>query len=196
MNSTLPRITLVRHGETAWSASGQHTGRTDIPLAARGEENAAQLRSRLQGLQPSQVWSSPLQRARRTCELSGYGDAMEIEPDLSEWDYGDYDGRTTADIRKERPGWSLFRDGCPNGETVLDVGERADRLIARMRSLNEDVLLFGHGHMHRVLAARWVSLAARDGARFLLAPAAVSVLTYEHSIEEPAIALWNDHRPP
>jgi probable phosphoglycerate mutase len=194
MSKALPRIYLVRHGETEWSLSGQHTGKTDIPLTPHGEEEATGLRKRLSVLQPVLVLSSPLQRARRTCALAGWGDAMQIDADLSEWDYGDYDGRKTADIRKERPDWWLFRDGCPNGENAQDVGVRADSIIARVRALNGDVLLFGHSHMFRVLAARWIGIAAQGGACFILSPASVSALSYEHTVSEPVIALWNDDR--
>src|SRR5690349_15058934 len=130
MSQPLPRIYLVRHGATAWSASGQHTGSTDIPLTPQGEENAARLRKRLQGIEPVKILSSPLQRARRTCALAGFGDKMEVDPDLTEWNYGDYEGRTTADIRKENPAWFLFRDGGPHGETPEQVSQRADRLVA------------------------------------------------------------------
>lgn len=195
MSKALPSIYLVRHGETEWSLSGRHTGRTDIPLTAHGEEEAARLRKRLEEINPVQVLSSPLLRARQTCELAGWGDRMQIDADLSEWDYGDYDGRTTPEIKKERPDWSLFRDGCPNGETGEEVGLRADRIIARVRALDGDVLLFGHSHMLRILAARWLTLPAQGGAYFKLAPASVSVLSYEHTAAEPVIALWNDDRP-
>ena len=189
MSKALPRIYLVRHGETAWSASGQHTGGTDIPLSQRGEENAAGLRERLHGIRPVRILCSPLRRARATCDLAGFGGTVEIEPDLTEWGYGDYEGRTTADIRKERPDWSLFRDGCPNGEPLDLVGERADRSIRGLRALNGDALLFGHSHMFRVLVARWLALAPRAGAFFQLAPASISVLSFEHTTEEPVIAL-------
>jgi broad specificity phosphatase PhoE len=195
MSKALPRIYLVRHGETAWSITGQHTGRRDIPLTAHGEEEAARLRKRLEGIEPLQVLSSPSQRARRTCELAGWSEKMHIDADLSEWDYGDYDGRTTPDIKKERPDWSLFRDGCPNGETAEEVGRRADRVIACIRALNGDVLLFGHSHTFRILAARWLALPAQGGAYFTLAPASVSVLSFEHTAAEPVIALWNADGP-
>lgn len=195
MSKSLPNIYLVRHGETEWSLSGRHTGRTDIPLTPHGEEEAARLRERLQDLKPVQVLSSPLQRARRTCELAGWGDKMQIDADLAEWDYGAYDGRTTPEIKQERPDWSLFRDACPQGETLEEVGLRADRLIARVRALDGDVLLFGHGHMFRIIAARWLGLSAQGGAYFKLAPASVSALSFEHTEAEPAIALWNDDRP-
>lgn len=195
MSKALPNIYLVRHGETAWSLSGQHTGKTDIPLTAHGEAEAAGLRTRLAEIDPVQVLCSPLQRARRTCELAGWSGNMQIDADLSEWDYGDYDGRTTPEIKQGRPDWSLFRDGCPDGETVEAIGLRADRLIARLHALNGDVLLFGHGHMFRVLAARWLALSAQGGAYFKLAPASVSILSFEHTMAEPVIALWNDNRP-
>lgn len=194
MSGSLPKYYLVRHGETQWSASGRHTGTTDIPLTERGEQNAARLRARLAGLQPAHVFSSPLIRARRTCELAGFGDRMQIDPDLAEWGYGDYEGRTTADIRKERPDWSLFRDGCPKGEPLQDVAARADRIIARLRSLTGDAILFGHGHMLRILAARWLTIPPTGGALFELGPASLSTLSYEHTVTEPVIALWNDDR--
>jgi len=188
------KVTLVRHGETEWSLSGRHTGRSDIPLTPRGEANAARLQGRLADSSPVLVLSSPLQRARRTCELAGFGDRMQIDPDLAEWDYGQYEGRKTADIHKELPDWSLFRDGCPGGESADDVGRRADRAIARVRAVDGDAILFAHGHLLRVLAARWVALPPQSGALLLLAPASISILSYEHSLTEPAIALWNDGR--
>jgi broad specificity phosphatase PhoE len=195
MSEALPKIYVVRHGETEWSAANRHTGRSDIPLTERGEANAARLRQRLADVGPALVMSSPLRRARRTCELAGFGAAVEIDDDLIEWDYGVYDGRTTADIRKERPDWSLFRDGCPGGETAEQVGVRADRLIARLRAGGGNALLFGHSHMFRVLAARWLGLPAQSSALFHLDPASVSVLSYEHTTAEPVVALWNDDRP-
>lgn len=195
MSKALPNIYLVRHGETEWSLNGRHTGTTDIPLTAHGEDEAARLRKRLEEIKPVQVLSSPLQRARQTCTLAGWGDNMQIDADLSEWEYGDYDGLTTPEIKQERPDWSLFQDGCPRGETAEEVGLRADRLIARLRALNGDVLLFGHGHMFRILAARWLALPARAGAYFKLAPASVSILSYEHTASEPVISLWNNDRP-
>lgn len=194
MSKALPSIYLVRHGETEWSLTGRHTGSTDIPLTAHGEDQATHLRRRLEEIKPVQVLSSPLQRARQTGALAGWGEKMQIDADLSEWDYGDYDGRTTPEIKQERPDWSLFRDGCPHGETLEEVGLRADRLIARVRALNGDVLLFGHSHMFRILAARWLALPAQAGAYFKLAPASVSVLSFEHTAAEPVIALWNDDR--
>ena len=188
----LQRIYLVRHGETEWSLTGQHTGRTDIPLTPRGEEAARELGQRLRGIQFARVLASPRQRARRTCELTGLGPAAEIEPDLMEWDYGDYEGRRSADILKGRPDWNLFRDGCPQGETPAQVSGRADRLIARLRALEGDVALFSHGHFGRVLAARWVGLPVSAAQRLLLDTASLSILGYEHNhVESPVIALWN-----
>src|SRR6184192_974846 len=149
--ASLPEIYLARHGETAWTLTGQHTGRTDIPLTARGEHNAMSLRKRLNGVTFAKVFVSPLGRARRTCELAGFSDTGKIVADLQEWDYGDYEGRRTADIRRERPDWDLFRDGCPGGESVAAVGARADRVLAKLRGLDADVLLFSSGHISRVL---------------------------------------------
>jgi broad specificity phosphatase PhoE len=194
MEKALPEVYLARHGETALSLSGQHTGRTDIPLTPRGERHAVSLGERLRGTTFAQVLTSPLSRARRTCERAGYGERAEIDPDLQEWDYGQYEGRRTADIRRERPGWYLFRDGCPGGESVAAIGARADRLIARLRAIDGRVLLFSHGHVLRVLAARWLGRQAGDARHFLLSTAALSVLGYEHHLDEPAIRLWNDDR--
>lgn len=162
MSGVLPKVYLVRHGETAWTISGQHTSRTDIPLAERGEHAAQELRARLQGLSFAKVFTSPLQRARRTGELAGFGECAEIDPDLIEWDYGDYEGRRTSDIRAERPGWRLFDDGCPGGETLMEVSGRADRVIARVRALGGDVLVFAHRDILRILIARWIALPALE----------------------------------
>jgi probable phosphoglycerate mutase len=192
MSQSLPQVYLARHGETAWSLSGQHTGLTDIPLTERGEDNARRLGKRLKGLSFARVLTSPLQRARRTCELAGFGSAAQDDPDLLEFDYGDYEGRTTADIRKERPDWYLFCDGCPNGESVAPVGARADRVVARLRAVSGNVLLFSHGHFLRFLTARWLTLAPGEARRFLLSTATLSILGYEHSLNEAAIRLWND----
>jgi broad specificity phosphatase PhoE len=158
MSEALPVGYLARHGETAWSLSGQHTGRTDLPLTKRGERNARALGKRLQGPTFAQVLTSPLQRALRTCELAGFGAAVEIDPDLVEWGYGHYEGRCTADIHAELPDWQLFRDGCPGGESPEQVGARADRVIERVRAVRGDVLLFSSGRFLRVLAARWFGL--------------------------------------
>jgi broad specificity phosphatase PhoE len=194
MTPALPKIHLARHGETAWTISGQHTGLTDIPLTERGERNARRLGERLKGLTFARVFTSPLQRARRTCELAGYGSVAEVDPDLVEWNYGDYEGKTTADIRKERPDWQIFRDGCPGGESLSAIGSRADRVIARIRTIDGDVLLFSSGHFLRVLAARWLGLDVSSGRYFLLSTATLSVLGYEHNKGEPVIRLWNDAR--
>lgn len=190
----LPKIYLARHGETAWTVSGQHTGRTDIPLTERGERNAARLGERLKGLTFAKVFTSPLQRARRTCEISGFGSVAENDPDLREWDYGQYEGITTAEIHKTRPDWQLFRDGCPGGETLAQLGARADRVIGRVRAVSGDVLLFSSSHFLRVMTARWLGLAPSEGRLFLLSTASLSMLGYEHNLSEPAIRLWNDDR--
>jgi probable phosphoglycerate mutase len=187
-------IYLARHGETAWTVSGQHTGLTDIPLTERGEKNARGLGERLRGLAFAAVFTSPLQRARRTCELAGFGRAARVDPDLVEWNYGAYEGMTTADIRKQQPGWELFRDGCPSGETLADVAGRADRVIARVRALAADVLLFSSGHFLRVLGARWCGLDPADGRFLFLGTAALSIVGYEHGPGEPVLRLWNDSR--
>jgi len=194
MSETLPIIYLARHGETAWSLSGQHTGNTDIPLTERGEGNARRLGERLRGLQFAKVYTSPLIRAARTCELAGFGAAAEVDQDLREWNYGAYEGRRTVDIHKERPDWQLFRDGCPGGESPSLVGSRADRVIARVRGVAGDVLLFSSGHFLRVLAARWLRLEAGAGRYFLLGTAALSGLGFEHNLSQPVIRLWNDTR--
>jgi probable phosphoglycerate mutase len=192
MSETLSVIYLARHGETAWTLSGQHTGRTDIPLTPRGERNARRLRDRLQGLRFAKVLTSPLQRAVRTCDLAGFGSLAELDHDLVEWDYGEYEGRMTAEIHKERPGWRLFRDGCPGGETAKDVAERADRIITRVRRVNGNVLIFSSAHFLRVLAARWLGLAPEMGRCFVLSTASVSALGYEHDLSEPVVRLWDD----
>jgi broad specificity phosphatase PhoE len=192
MSELLPSVYLARHGETAWSLSGQHTGRTDLPLTERGQGDARALGLRLRGLPIAKIYSSPLQRALRTCELAGFGGVAEIDSDLVEWDYGRYEGRRTVEIHAERPGWLLFRDGCPGGETPDQVGARADRVIARLRAVPGDVLVFSSGHFLRVLAARWLGLAAAAGQYFLLGTASLSTLGYEHDLTEPAIRLWNE----
>jgi len=196
MSNILPKVYLVRHGETAWTLSGQHTGRTDIPLTERGERDARDLGARLRGLTFTKVLTSPLQRARRTGELAGFDERMEPDPDLMEWDYGDYEGWRTSDIRAERPGWRLFEDGCPGGETQAEVSTRADRVIARVRALEGDVLVFAHRDILRILAARWVALPALKARRLYLETASLSVLGYDHDLDEPVIRLWNDARHP
>ena len=194
MSELLPTIYLARHGETAWSLSGQHTGLTDIPLTERGERNAHRLGERLKGLTFALVLTSPLQRAARTCELAGYGAAAQVDADLVEWDYGQYEGRTSAEIRKSRPDWLLFRDGCPGGESPAQVAARADRIVGRVRALHGDVLIFSSGHFLRVLAARWLGLEPVAGRYFLLGTASFSALTYEHNESRPVIQFWNDTR--
>ncbi len=194
MSETLPIIYLARHGETAWSLSGQHTGTTDIPLTERGEQNARRLGERMRGLAIAKVFTSPLARATRTCELAGFGATAEIDPDLREWNYGAYEGRRTVDIHKEKPDWQLFRDGCPGGESPGQVGSRADRVVGRARAVSGTVLIFSSGHFLRTLAARWLGLEAAAGRHFLLGTAALSVLGYEHKLSQPVIRLWNDTR--
>ena len=192
MQSMLARIYFIRHGETEWSLSGRHTGRTDIPLTARGEDGARELAPRLRGIALARVLTSPLRRARRTYELAGLDPPAEMEPELVEWDYGDYEGRRSAEILQERPGWNLFRDGCPGGETPAQVSDRADRLLARLRGLEGNVALFSHGHFGRVLAGRWIGLTVEQAQHFLLSTASLSILGYEHNLaEKPAIVLWN-----
>jgi probable phosphoglycerate mutase len=192
MPDTLPSICLARHGETAWSLSGQHTGVTDLPLTARGEQNARSLAGRLRGLSFARVFTSPLQRARRTCELAGFGSVAEVDPDLVEWNYGEYEGVRTADILAKRPGWQIFRDGCPGGESPAQIGARADRVVARLRPIPGNVLLFSSGHFLRVLTARWLGLEPGYGRYFVLSTASLSMLGYEHDATESVIRLWND----
>ena len=198
MSNALPTVYLARHGETAWSLSGQHTGLTDLPLTERGEANARALGERLAGMRFALVLTSPLRRAKRTCELAGFGAAAADDRDLVEWNYGGYEGKRTAEILASRPGWQLFRDGCPGGESPADAGERADRVIARARAASGDVLLFSSGHILRVLAARWLGLPPDGGRYFLLGTASLSALSYEHDMSEPAFRFWNDmrHVPP
>ena len=183
---------LIRHGETTWSLTHQHTGRTDIPLTEHGEEEARQLGKRLSGSTFAHVFSSPSQRAQRTCALVGLSQGAEIEPDLAEWNYGDYEGVRTADIRKDRPDWNIFRDGCPGGEAPGQVSDRADRLIARLRRLDRKVALFSHGQFGCVLAARWIGLPVIDGPHFVLGTASLSVFSYDPDHPTvPVISLWN-----
>ena len=191
MSSAYPENYLVRHGETEWSASGKHTGRTDIPLTAAGEAAARGVADRLKGLSFEAVWSSPSRRAFNTCTLAGFGSAAVKEDDLQEWDYGAYEGVRTKEILAKRPGWQLFRDGCPGGETAADVGARADTIIARMRAIEGNVLVFSSSHFLRVLAARWLGLPPDGGAHFVLDTASISILGYEHDLTEPVIRKWN-----
>jgi broad specificity phosphatase PhoE len=194
MSEKFPALYLARHGETAWSLSGQHTGLTDLPLTERGELNARQLGKRLRGLTFAKVFTSPLQRASKTCELAGFGAGAEIDRDLLEWNYGRFEGRTSAEIFKEQPGWKLFRDGCPGGESPAQVAARADRVVQRVRAIQGDVLIFSSGHFLRTLAARWLGLEPAAGGFFLLSTASLSKVSYEHDLSEPAIQLWNDTR--
>jgi len=186
------RIFLVRHGETAWSLTGQHTGLTDLALTALGETQARALAPALAGIAFAVVLTSPRRRARETCELAGLGERAQVEPDLAEWDYGAYEGLRTAEIRANHPGWSVWRDGCPEGEMPDDVSARADRVVERLHGLAGAVAIFSHGQFGRVLAARWLGLAARDGQGFALAPASVSTLGFEDGDpSRPVISLWN-----
>lgn len=192
MGESVPSLYLARHGETDWSRSGRHTGLTDLPLTPEGEADARRLGERLRGQSFAQVLTSPLQRAARTCELAGFGGRAEIDRDLVEWDYGVYEGRRTAEILAERPGWQIFRDGCPGGESPQEVGARADRVVARVRAVAGDVLIFSSAHILRVLAARWLGLEPAAGRYVVLGTATLSVLGYEHDRSEPAIHLWNE----
>jgi broad specificity phosphatase PhoE len=192
MSEALPVIYLARHGETAWSLSGQHTGLTDLPLTERGERNASRLGERLRGLTFARVFTSPLQRAARTCELAGFGAVAAVDGDLLEWNYGYYEGRRTVEIHAERPDWQLFRDGCPGGESPDQVGARADRVVSHVRAIQGDVLVFSSGHFLRVFAARWLGLEPAGGRYFLLSTASLSALGYEHNLSEPVIRLWNE----
>jgi probable phosphoglycerate mutase len=187
-----PRAVLVRHGETAWTRTGRHTGRTDLPLSEEGEAEARRLGATLALHPVGAVFTSPRVRAVRTCELAGLGGKAVLEPDLAEWDYGDFEGLVLAEILQRRPGWRIFRDGCPGGESPSQVSDRADRVIARVRALSADSALFTHGHFGRALAARWIGLPVSAGANFLLGTASVSLLAYEHGdVGSPALALWN-----
>ncbi|ESZ47557.1 MULTISPECIES: histidine phosphatase family protein [unclassified Mesorhizobium] len=191
MSNPYPEIYLVRHGETEWSASGKHTGRTDIPLTPKGEAAARGVADRLKDLSFQAVWSSPSQRAFSTCTLAGFGATAVKKPDLQEWDYGAYEGVKTKEILVQRPGWQLFRDGCPDGESAADVGARADRIIAGLRAIEGNVLVFSSSHFLRVLAARWLGLPPEGGAHFVLDTASLSILGYEHDLSEPVIRRWN-----
>ena len=192
MSEMLPIIYLARHGETAWSVTGQHTGVTDLPLTERGESNAARLGERLAGSVFAKVLTSPLQRATRTCELAGFGAVAQVDRDLVEWNYGDYEGLRTAEIHAKRPDWQLFRDGCPNGESPEQVGARADHVVNRVRAIKGNVLIFSSGHFLRVFAARWLGLEPGAGKFFMLNTASLSALSYEHDLSHLAIQFWND----
>ena len=193
VNQVFPIVYLARHGETAWTLSGQYTGLTDLPLTERGERNARRLEERLRGLSFTRVFTSPLQRARRTCELAGFGAVAEIDSDLVEWNYGDYEGRRTGEIQAKRPDWELFRDGCPGGESPAQAAARADRVVSRIRAVLGNVLLFSSGHFIRVLATRWIGLEVTAIARrFLLSTASLSAVGYDKELSRPVIRLWND----
>jgi probable phosphoglycerate mutase len=193
MSDSLQIVFLARHGETVWSLTGQHTGLTDIPLTERGERNAQRLGERLKGLTFAKVFTSPLRRASRTCELAGFGAVAEVDSDLVEWNYGEYEGRTTAEIRKERPDWQLFRDGCPGGESPNQVDARAQRVVGRARAVQGDVLIFTSGHFMRMLASRWLGLEpTQTSSYFMLNTASLSAVGYEHDLSRPVIRLWND----
>lgn len=192
MSSKLPIIYLARHGQTAWSKSGQHTGLTDIPLLPEGEYDAERLGARLRKLEFAAVWTSPLVRASRTCELAGFGSVATIDRDLVEWDYGEYEGLKNVEIVARQPGWRIFRDGCPGGESPEQVAARADRVLERARAASGNVLLFSSGHFTRMLGARWIGLPPQKAELFTLATASLSALGYEHNVSEPVIQLWND----
>jgi broad specificity phosphatase PhoE len=192
-SAAAPSAVLVRHAETEWSLNGRHTGRTDLPLTDRGREVAAALREPLQAWQFALVLVSPSRRARETCELCGLGAEAQVRDDLHEWDYGDYEGLTTAEIRERRPGWVLWRDGCPGGESPAEVGARGDRVIVEVAGSDGDVALFSHGHMLRVLGARWIALPPGGGGRLGLSTAAICVLGHER--DTAVIARWNDTGP-
>lgn len=187
-----PKIFLARHGQTEWSLAGKHTGRTDVPLTSAGEGEARFLGRRLSGMSFSPILTSPLQRARRTCELAGFASVAEVLPDLMEWNYGAYEGLKSSEIRVQQPTWHLFRDGCPGGEQLEDVVARADRVIARLKSVQSQALVFTHGHLLRVFSARWARLAPESGASFGLASGSLSVLGTDAASGDPIIEHWND----
>jgi len=192
MGNGLPTVYLARHGETVWSLSGQHTGLTDLPLTERGRLNASRLGERLKGLAFAKVYTSPLQRAVFTCRLAGFSTDAELDHNLVEWNYGEYEGRTSPEIHAERPDWQLFRDGCPGGESPDQVGARADRFLAKVRGVSANALVFSSGHFLRVLAARWLGLEPAGGRFLLLGTASLSALGYEHYLSQPVICLWDD----
>lgn len=192
MNEMLPIIYLARHGETEWSLSGQHTGLTDLPLTAHGERNARQLGERLGGITFAKIFTSPLQRAARTCDLAGFGNMAEVDHDLVEWNYGEYEGLKSAEIHAKRPGWQIFQDGCPSGESPGQVAARADRVLHRARVVIGNVLIFSSGHFLHMVAARWLGLEPAAGRFFALSTASLSELGYENNLTQPVIKLWND----
>jgi broad specificity phosphatase PhoE len=186
-----PLVYLVRHGETAWSLSRQLTGRADIPLTAHGEQSARELGVFLRAQSFKRVWVSPLQRARQTAELAGVGGQAQIEADLLEWDYGDYEGKRTAEVEAERPGWNLFDDGCPGGESIQDMDARAGRVVGRIRALAEDVLVVAHRDIIRMIIAHWLGLQPRDARTLYLDTASISILGYHPGTDDPVIRLLN-----
>ena len=190
--SDLPVVYLARHGQTAWSLSGQHTGLTDLPLTELGEHNARALGERLRGLTFASVFTSPLKRAARTCELAGFGNTAKVDPDLIEWNYGDYEGLRTVEILAQQPNWQLFRDGCPGGESPAQISARADRVVSRLRAIKGNALIFSSGHFLRMLAVRWLGIEPANGRFFALDTASLSLLGYENNDSHPAIRLWND----
>lgn len=192
MKTRSPQVVLVRHGETAWSRTGQHTGRTDMPLLEEGRKMGVLLGAPLRAWTFAAVWTSPLGRAAETCALAGHGAVAQRRDDLMEWHYGDYEGRTGPEIRAERPGWSIWRDGVVNGETLAQVGARADRVIAEARAVDGDVLLFAHGHLLRILASRWLGLPPEGGRLFQLGTASISVLGHDAEGIQPVLVSWND----
>jgi probable phosphoglycerate mutase len=199
MDTTLPTLFVARHGETAWTISGQHTGTTDLPLTENGESNARALGARLRGIRFEKVYVSPLLRARQTCELAGFGPVASIDADLVEWNYGKYEGRTSVEILAGRPDWNIFRDGCPDGESPEQVAERAARVVRRIREYTGNVreytgnvLLFSSGHIMRVLVTRWLDIETINGQFLTLNPGSLSMLGYEHLRKVPVVLFWND----
>jgi probable phosphoglycerate mutase len=190
----LPLVYIARHGNTAWTHTGQHTGHTDLPLTPDGERNAVRLGERLKGMTFAKVFTSPLQRAAQTCKLAGFGAVAETDPDLVEWNYGKYEGLTSGQILGQRPDWDLFRDGYPGGESPQQIGQRADRVVQRIRNVAGNVLIFSSGHFIRVLAGCWLGVGPNGGRYFLLSPASLSALSYEHNQSRPAVRLWDDDR--
>ena len=192
MSEIFPVLYLARHGETAWSLTGRHTGLTDLPLTEGGERNARLLGKRVAGLTFAKVFTSPSQRATRTCDLAGFAAVAEVDRNLAEWNYGKYEGLRTAEIHATRPAWQLFRDGCPGGESPDQVAARADGVVSRVRAIKGNVLIFSSGHFLRVLAARWLGLEPASGRFFVLNTASLSALGFEHNLSEPVVRFWND----
>lgn len=192
MSERPARVYLVRHGETEWALAGLHTGRKDIPLTSHGEEEARELASRLRRKSFAAVFCSPLRRAARTCELAGFLTVARLLPDLMEWDYGDYEGKKAVEIRAARPEWRLFRDGCPGGEMPQQVADRADRVLPQIRQAGGDVLVVAHGHLLRMLMARWMQIPFEQAARYSLEPASLSILTRDAHTDDPILDRWND----